>query len=749
MSEKLYKIAAAHSSYINNYNKYKMVYWDKYDYSVLSRNIMYYKKKGKFQKGTWNDVLIAADTETSKSHEVSSDPMPNHVVAWTISIRAYHCNIVTLYGSRPSQMIIAFQKIRDTLKGDDIYVYFHNLAYDYVFLRLFFFQSFGTPVKELNTKPHYPIMLKFENGIILKDSLILAQCKLEKWANDLNVHHKKAVGSWDYDLIRDQEDIPSFTRAELKYIENDTLALVECLDALCIKLNKSVASLPYTATGIVREEIREIGKENNAHRDFLRKASDLEQQNKMEKLYHGGFCHASRFHIGDLLDDENTEGADFVSSYPFCLIAFKYPGKFIKLDKKIGPDYILRNSDDYAFIFRANFLNISLKDHYYPMPALQASKCDHTINADIDNGRIKKAGYVSLYICEQDLIVLNDIYKWDTCICSEVEVANKSYLPRWFTDYVYERYADKCKMKPKKKEDPVGYSLAKARVNLLYGLTVQKPIRDNFVEVTEPGEYKINREGDTDHFESGEYRIDFDKDPGELYEKFINNPNSILNYSIGVYCTAYAFRNLFLLGDCVNKCYKPVTFLDGHREFAYPFHWYYSDTDSCYSDDWNKDKIAEYNERCKKLLKDNNYGPVVVEGKEYWLGIAEIDSDSVYSEFTVLGSKRYAGRSVEDGKLHITVAGVPKKGAECLKDDLKKFTKRFIFDGNTTGKLAHFYIFSKEGIYMDNFGNEIGDSIDLQPCDYRLDAVDREEYIESDDYYYEYFGEENFDIYDR
>ena len=60
-------------------------------------------------------------------------------------------------------------------------------------------------------------MLKFDNGIILKDSLILAQCKLEKWANDLNVHHKKAVGSWDYDLIRHQDH--QFTDEELHYIE--------------------------------------------------------------------------------------------------------------------------------------------------------------------------------------------------------------------------------------------------------------------------------------------------------------------------------------------------------------------------------------------------------------------------------------------------------------------------------------------------------------------------------------------------
>ena len=56
--ERLAKIAKAHSDYINSYHKYKMLRWDKFDYSILSRNIMYYKKKGKFQKGTWNDVII-------------------------------------------------------------------------------------------------------------------------------------------------------------------------------------------------------------------------------------------------------------------------------------------------------------------------------------------------------------------------------------------------------------------------------------------------------------------------------------------------------------------------------------------------------------------------------------------------------------------------------------------------------------------------------------------------------------------
>ena len=255
MTDKLYKIAAIRSSYIKKHHRYRMMIWDKFDYSILTRNIMYYKKKGKFQKGTWNDVIISADTETSKSHEISKDPLPNHVCAWTISIRAYNTNIVTLYGNKPSDMMQCLDLIKQALPGDEMYVFFHNLAYDYTFLRLFLFKQFGTPKKELNTKPHYPIMLGFDNGIILKDSLILSQCKLEKWAKDLNVHHQKAVGSWDYDEIRDQDH--KFTRAELKYIENDTLALVECLDAFCTSLHMNINTIVYTATGIVREEVRE------------------------------------------------------------------------------------------------------------------------------------------------------------------------------------------------------------------------------------------------------------------------------------------------------------------------------------------------------------------------------------------------------------------------------------------------------------------------------------------------------------
>lgn len=721
-----------------------MCFWNNFDYSVLTNNIMYYRKKGKFQKGTWNDIIIAADTESSKGHEITEEPQPNHICAWTISFRAYHKNIATIYGNKPSEMMSAFHKIRESLKGDDIYIYFHNLSWDYVFIRLFIFKEFGTPVKQLNTKPHYPIMLGFANGIILKDSLCLAQCKLEKWADDLQVEHKKAVGEWDYDKIRDQ--ICKFSRGEKKYIEQDTLALCECIDAFCISLKKSVFSICYTATGIPREEVRDRAKKNKGHAQFLRQALTYEQFVKFMKLYHGGYSHGNRFIISEIINDSIVSCNDFQSSYPYCLCAFRYPcGKFISLGEDVKPEFILKNAEEYAFIFRISFKNIRLKDKYFPMPALQASKCEHSINMKVESGRVLQAGYTTLYLCEQDLIVIDSMYEWDEeTICTEVEVSPKDYLPRWFTDYVYELFAEKCKRKPFKDSDPVGYALSKARVNSVYGLTVQKSIRENFIEVTEPGEYKINALGDTAHFESGEYRIDYDQDSRVTYEKYLKNPNTVLPYQWGCYCTAYAFRNLFELGSCVNAYY------DNNGKLEVPPRWLYSDTDSAFSDDWNEDKINAYNEKCKELLKKNNYGAVVVDGKEYWLGVAESESDKEFSEFIVLGPKRYCGRSTEDNKLHITVAGVPKKtGAKCLKDDIRNFQKDFIFDGKTTGKNAHFYFFSADGITVDKWGNEIGDSIDLEPCDYLLGMVDKYEYLLTDDYIMEYFGEENYDIYDN
>lgn len=676
--------------------EYKFCHYKQFDYSLL-RHIWNIRTAGQGIRTSYNDVIIMADTEISKKRPDQYDPTAkkqkyktseNHVVAWTISIRAYHHNIVTLYGRKPSRMIETLQRIHDHMNGEHTVVYFHNLSYDHIFLRKFEFALWGFPVRQLNVKSQYPISIEFANGIIIKDSLILAQRKLEKWAADLKVEHQKAVGSWDYDIIRNQ-DTP-LSGDEKHYIENDTLAGVECIDATLQALGKNIYSVPLTATGIPREQTRKRGK-HRAHDDFLKTALTLEQYHKFaDNIFHGGFTHGNRHYIDTLITPELlgdlVRCRDFASSYPFIMCAFKFPSeRFTPMDN-CEIQFIIDNMDDYAFAFKFIAVNIRLRSDAEPMPALQFSKCLKTINAIQDNGRILAANYVEIDLCEWDAAVIAEQYVWDKHICADVECAEKDYLPRWFTDYVFECFTDKTMLKG---GDPVQYSIAKAKVNSLYGMCAQKPLKPDI----------------TEDYITGEFKEQPLQNEPELYATYLGKMTSILPYQWGVWVTGAAFYNVHQLARC---CRIPL----------------YMDTDSCYGVGWDMDKVNAYNQGCKDKLQANGYGPVIKDGKEFWLGVAEHkeDEDS-YTEFKYMGAKRYCGRCVADGELHITVAGVPKKnGAKCLDNDISNFHPGFVFDGAKTGKKTHVY-FIKDNIYIDKNGNETGDSISLIPCDYELDSV--------------------------
>ena len=64
-----------------------------------------------------------------------------------------------------------------------------------------------------------------------------------------------------------------FTAEEQIYIEHDTLAGVECIQCTLDALSKNLSSIPLTATGIPRNEVRKRGKENKAHDEYFVKGT--------------------------------------------------------------------------------------------------------------------------------------------------------------------------------------------------------------------------------------------------------------------------------------------------------------------------------------------------------------------------------------------------------------------------------------------------------------------------------------------
>ena len=677
---------------------YALVYWDDFDYSLFKHIIV--KNRSNRSRTTYNNLIIMADTETSKKPKMG-ERIDNHVCAWSCAFRAYGRNLVTLWGQNPRDFCEMLSQIRENLEGEMIYIYWHNLGYDWPFMRRFMFEKFGFPSDQLNTKPLNPLTIQWKNGIIFKDSLALAQRSLDKWAKDLHVETKKAMGLWDYDKLRNQSD--ELSQDELTYIEHDVLAGVECIDVTMAQLHKTLSSIPLTATGIVRGESRNEGRKHKAHDNFFLKIQpqDLFVQHILELCFHGGYTHANRFAV-----DFVYPGAicyDFSSSYPFVLLTEKYPAEqFFKYDKKITPRIILKNADNYAFIFRVTLKNFKLKKYNFPMPTLALAKCQSSINCIVDNGRITSGDFIETYMNETDFKLLMRHYDFaeDDIEISDCYAAVKDYLPKWFTDYVWERYRLKCLLK---NSDPVLYAIEKSKLNSMFGLGAQKPVKIIIDELYE------DKEIDGELRRSGEYIENEDFDESKEYDKFLKNHNSFLPYTIGVWCTAYAQYNLFELGKCVPE--------DGKNT------WLYSDTDSVYATAFDEDKIKAYNDGCIEKLKARGYNGIEFEGKTYFPGVAEFDGK--YMQFKTLHSKCYVKRPwTADGNgfvmgedLKITVAGVPKKGAKSLKNNINNFVIGAIFPGTESGKLQHKHNFVDE-IYIDENGNVTGDSIDLSPCDY-------------------------------
>lgn len=449
------QIATSNKIWFEKYHKYELLHHTEFDYSLLSK-ILYIKRAGKGNNIKYADCLIMADTETSKSQHRQD----NHVCAWTISIRAYDMNIVTLYGHKPTTFVKTLTKIKENIDCERLVLFFHNWGYDYVFLRKFLFAEFGTPENQLNTKPYYPISTVFSNGIEIRDSYILAQRSLDKWAKDLEVEHQKAVGKWDYDLIRNQDCI--FSPEELEYIEHDTLAGVECLQKTMDSLHKHVYSLPFTATGIPREEVRKRGRQHNAHDYFLKNAFTYDEQYVAEHhVYHGGYVHGNRNFRNWIMRD--VSAFDFCSSYPFCALSEKYASTKFQHIKDKSPAEILEYAEDNVFIFKFVAYNVRIKDDVV-MPPLQFSKCVNSVNAILDNGRILFCEYIEIYLNSIDLQIIAECYTVERSVCVEVMVSTLDYLPRWFTDYIFELFEAKTMLKG---GDAVNYSIAKAKLNSL------------------------------------------------------------------------------------------------------------------------------------------------------------------------------------------------------------------------------------------------------------------------------------------
>lgn len=602
-------------------------YWNEFPFEILKKDIV---KSGKHKMYQRHPMTF--DIETSKIPKDNDGHYEAFMYIWQVCIEG---NVV--FGRRWEELQEFMQKVVNAYKLSEeerVVVYVHNLSFEFQFIQDYF------KFVDVFAMASRSILTAKTAHLEFRCSYKLSNMSLAKFIeNTPNTLHYKGVDDLDYATVRTPDT--ALTEVEYGYCFNDVKGLYECVMELLKEDN--IATIPLTSTGYVRRDCRKaMNKNKNNRKMFLRSRLTLLQYKLLRECFRGGNTAGDRYLTNLIL--KKVGSYDLSSSYPFQMIAREYPlGKW---NYGVIPDIntLEEYNKKYCTIARYTFKNIQLRDEK-PIPYIPQSKCIALgDDREIYNGRILHADCLTISMTNIDFDIVKEQYVYDEIAVEEFHYSRKGLLPKELRDTIM-YYFEKKSMLKGDEEHYYEYMKSKNKLNSIYGMTVTNILNTEI------------------EYHDGEYteKKMTEKEMQEALDKYYKNHRSFLNYSWGVFVTAYARREL---EDGLN-----IAGLDT----------IYCDTDSVkYIGDHDKEFEA-YNERVNKECEERgikNYAEV--NGKRFYMGI--FDKENGYDEFITLGAKKYAFR--QNGKLGITVSGLSKKkGAEELekKGGLRRFQRNEVF----------------------------------------------------------------------
>ena len=421
-----------------------------------------------------------------------------------------------------------------------------------------------------------------------------------------------------------------------------------------------------------------------------------DEYQQLKRAFQGGFTHANAFATGKVIDKVTSK--DFTSSYPAVMCSRQFPMSAAEDVDITSIEQFNRNLSKYCCLFDVEFTG--LRSILWNESYISISRCWHSEQATINNGRVVSAASVALTITEQDYFIIKRFYSWENMRIGNFRRYKRGYLPRDLVNAILTLYQDKTQLKGVKGKE-VEYLKSKEMLNSCYGMCVTDIVR-NEVEYKE-GEWQ-------------EVPANLEKSIAEYNE----GRGRFLFYAWGVWTTAYARANLFTAIISIGDDYI------------------YSDTDSVKitNIEDHQDYFEKYNkavgEDLKKAMKFQGIDfektrPATIKGEQKPLG--EWDLDGHYTRFKTLGAKRYMVE--EDGEISITVSGLNKKTsvpyimAASRGEPFEFFDDDMYIPPEHTGKMIHTYIDDEiEGDIIDYLGarghfHELS-CIHLEPAEYSL-----------------------------
>lgn len=617
-----------------------------FDFSVFKKAKIL-KKRGTERK--YLDIVCAFDIETTTLKEEKQAFM----YIWQFAIEE---QIIT--GRTWNEFLNFTDSIKNNMPEDTILcVYIHNASYEFQYLKSVI------PVNDVMATDSRRIVKFSSSCFEFRCSYYLSNMSLDRFVISAGGKYRKQE-NYDYEKIRYPDT--ALSEEEMKYCVYDVKALVSAIRNKMKKDGDTLATIPLTSTGYVRRTFKSIMIPYRKMIDF--ELPDLDLMYALRSAFRGGNTHGNRFNAGHILNDVHSY--DISSSYPSVMLSEEYPARFEMIEADKAESEMQSHK---AVLMQIDFYDIELANDSWGCPYLAKAKFKHISNGEYDNGRILSAdSLLGAWFTEVDFQIITEEYKFNYVI-NKAYSAYKKKLPPDVRSEILRLYSAKTSLKG---VDEYMYNREKARLNSIYGLFVQNPMKPDYQYV------------------NGSVELDESVTDEDLIERY--HERGFLPYQVGVYVTAYARQKL----ETGLKMIRNDDFV-------------YADTDSI-KVTGNYDR--QFN-RLNRLFLDKRYSAKDRNGKTYYCGIFE--KDAHYKRFVTLGAKKYAYED-DEGKLHVTVSGVSKKyGAEEL-GKLENFQPGFIFRKSAGSEAV--YNDEIQMKYMKHDGHDIciTSNIALIPSTYTL-----------------------------
>lgn len=540
--------------------------------------------------------------------------------------------------------------------------YVHNLGYEFQFLRA---------VHEFTEDEVFCLtgrkVAKCEIGerFEFRCSYTLTNMSLREFLNKMGVEHQK--GELDYNKIR--YPWTPLTGSELEYCIIDVLGLYEALRKMFKADGTNLSNVPLTSTGYVRTDFKRAMRKGGFLPLVHECSPSYEVYLALRRAFRGGNTHANRCYTGIILDDITSY--DRASSYPDVLVNMPYPIKpFIK-DSTTNIDKLL---DGFPYVMCIDFFDIEQSDPFYGCPYLSIHKCYNLQGAINDNGRVVKAKRFQTWLTDIDFQIVKDQYTWKKAVITSCYRSEYGLLPEAMKSITMDYYERKTKLKGVDGQE-VYYMKAKNKLNSIYGMCATNPVRTSLV------------------FNGTDFEV---KEVNEQEELEKANKKAFTVFAWGCWCTAWA---RYWLERAIRLC--------GNK-------FVYCDTDSV-----KFIGSVDFTELNKEIqAKSEKHGAFAddPQGERHYLGVYE--HDATYKRFVTLGAKKYAYED-KNGKLHITIAGVSKSGAEEL-GCIENFKEGFIFHESGGMEAAYNDEWLEEPLLIDGHVLPVSPNIYLSQGEYTL-----------------------------